>query len=203
VAAISRLNMEKGTTADQLPWNALEGYNDTVAEARSRGFEWADALAALEPQVERLHRELTDLALRAVPMRMSHRDLDPKNSAVRADGALVLFDWDNAGPTLLESELLEAATSFAGPGVDTDCCSATFDAYVRAGGRPLDFEHAAAPIAADGFGWIMLNAWRSLGHRDATPEQQTFAGAMVTQLATTWPAEVEQIRSLAAGIGPL
>lgn len=202
VAALSRLNRQKGTTADQLPWNALDAYNDTVAEARARRVGWADALADLEPQVEQLHDEFSELARLALPMWMSHRDLDPKNSAMRPDGALVLFDWDNAGPRLFESELLEAATSFAGQGteVDAGCVTATLDAYVRAGGRPLTFDHAAAPIAADGFGWIMLNAWRSLGHRDTTPEQQTFAGVMVKELAAAWPAEADRIRSAAAGL---
>jgi hypothetical protein len=200
VAELSRLNMQKGTTAEQIDWNALDAYHDTVAEAYARGFEWAAALAALEPQVERLRGELSELALRAMPMWMSHRDLDPKNSAVRADGALVLFDWDNAGPRLFESELLDAATSFAGSAVDADCFAATLDAYLRAGGRPLTFEHATAPIVADGFGWIMLNAWRSLGHRDATPEQEIFAGVMVKQLADAWPADADRMRAVASGI---
>jgi len=203
VAELSRLNMQNGTTADRLAWNALEAYDDTVAEARARGFQWAAALAALKPQVERLHDECAELARRAIPMWMSHRDLDPKNSAVRADGALVLFDWDNAGPRLFESELLDAAISFAGSQVNADCFAATLDAYRRAGGRALTFEHAASPIVADGFGWIMLNAWRSLGHRDATPEQQRFAGTMVKHLADAWPADADRIRAIAAGITPL
>ena len=42
---------------------------------------------------------------------------------------------------------------------------------------------------------MMLNAWRALGHRDVSPEQETFVGAMVEQLAATWPAEADAVRS--------
>lgn len=200
MAELSRLNVQKGSTADQLAWNALEAYDETVAEACSRGFAWGVALADLGPNVERLRRDLEDLARRAVPMLMLHRDLDPKNTATRGDGALVLFDWDNAGPRLLESELLDAALSFAGEGaaVDDQCLTATLDAYSEAGGQPVTFADAAAPTAADGFGWMMLNAWRALGHRDLSPEQATFASAMVEQLASTWPAAIDTVQSWAA-----
>jgi hypothetical protein len=200
VAELSLLELKNGSTADQLAWNALDAYEDTVTEAHTRGFTWAGALAEIQPHVERLRRDLVDLARREVPMWMSHRDIDPKNTVTRPDGVVALLDWDNAGPRLLESELLDAAISFAGEGVDIDgrCVAATMDAYRDAGGRPLTFEAAATPIAADGFSWMMFNAWRALGHRDVSPEQETFAGAMVEQLAATWPAETDAVRSWAA-----
>lgn len=101
---------------------------------------------------------------------------------------------------LFESELLSSALSVAGNGPEAadDCVFATLDAYADAGGRPLSFDDAAPPIAEGGFRWIMLNAWRSLGHRDVTPEQQTFAGALVKELVASWPAEADLVRSWAA-----
>lgn len=200
VAELSRLDVRKGTTADQLEWNAIDAYDDTVAEASSRGLDWTHALAGLRPHVERLRHDFEDLARRAIPMTVTHRDIDPKNARIRADGDVVLFDWDNAGPRLLESELLVSALSFAGTGghADENCVLSTLDAYVEAGGRPLAFADAAAPIAEGGFRWIMLNAWRSLGHRDVSPEQQAFAGSMVKQLSATWPADAERVRAWAS-----
>ena len=196
VAALAQLGVQKGSTADQLEWNALEAYDDTVAEASARHLEWADALADLRPEVERLRRDFERLARRATPMLVTHRDIDPKNAARRADGRLVLFDWDNAGPRLMESELLDAAISFAGDGlhVDEECVLATLDAHFETTGRRLSFDDAATTLVEGGFRWIMLNAWRSLGHRDVTPDQQAFAGTMVTELAATWPAEAELVR---------
>ena len=200
VAELSRLNVQKGSTANQLAWNALDAYDDTITEAASRRFPWAKDLADLRPRVERMRRDLEDLAERAAPMLMSHRDLDPKNTATDIDGAVVLFDWDNAGPRLLESELLDAALSFAddGAGVDGRCVDATLSAFIQAGGGEVTFVDAATPIAAEGFSWLMLNAWRALGHRDVSPEQEVFASGMVEQLVATWPAEVEVVLSWAA-----
>lgn len=196
VAALARFGGQQGSTADQLEWNALDAYDDTVAEASAKGFDWADALADLRPDVERLRHDFEHLARRAAPLSVTHRDIDPKNAARRVDGRLVLFDWDNAGPRLMESELLDAALSFAGDGlhIDEECVLATLDAHFDATGRRLTFEDAATTIVEGGFRWIMLNAWRSLGHRDVTADQKAFAGSMVTQLAATWPAEAELVR---------
>lgn len=203
VAQLSRLDIQKGSTADQLEWNALDAYDETVGEARSKGLDWAEALAGLRPHVERLRHDLDDLAQRAIPMTVTHRDIDPKNATTRAGGDVVLFDWDSAGPRLLESELLDSALSFAANGLQPDekCVFSTLDAYVDAGGRPVAFDDAATPIAEGGFHWIMLNAWRSLGHREVGPEQEAFAGSMVEQLAATWPRDAERVRTWARRAG--
>jgi len=199
VAALARLNVRRGTTEDQLAWNALDAYDETVAEADSTGAGWAPTLAALEPHVAELRRESVDLAGRALPMMVMHRDIDPKNAATRPDGAVALFDWDYAGPRLIACELLDAALSFAGPSADADegCVLSTVDAYNENGGPTLDFSDAAAPLAEEGFRWIMLNAWRALGHRGVSGDERDFAAAVVQDLAPTWPTSVAAERGWA------
>jgi hypothetical protein len=203
VAALADLGVQKGSTADQLEWNALDAYDDTVAEATAKGLDWAPDLADLRPHVDRLRHDFADLARRAIPLSVTHRDIDPKNTARHTNGDVALFDWDNAGPRLIESELLDAALSFAGDGlhIDEACVLATLDASVDATGRRHDFAYAPTTLVESGFRWIMLNAWRSLGHRDVTPEQQAFAGSMVTTLAGRWPVEAELLRQWATRAG--
>jgi hypothetical protein len=132
-------------------------------------------------------------------MTVAHRDVDPKNALTGAGQEVVLVDWDYAGPRLIAAELLDAALSFAGGPVDIDeaCVLATVDAYGYADGPEISFADAAAPIIEEGFRWIMLNAWRCLGHRGVTAEQQDFAGTVVRTLAPSWPASVSGTREWA------
>ncbi len=148
--------------------------------------DWAPLLGELHPQVVALRRDFTGLAARAKPMIVTHRDIDPKNASLMPDGKVALFDWDYAGPRLLATELLDAAISFAGGPVDVDetCVYAAVDAYLDVGGSPVSFDHAVAPLVEEHFRWIMLNAWRSLGHRGVPRVQQEFAGKLVLELGT-------------------
>lgn len=189
VADLVRLGLHKGTTADQLPWNAIDAFEETVEEASRKGLDWAESLGDLRPCLAKLRDDFVELAARAVPTSILHRDLDPKNTVVRADGEIALLDWDYAGPRVIASELLDAALSFAGGPVDADeaCVLATIDSYLDSGGAPVSWGDAAPPLVEEGFRWIMLNAWRCLGHRSVSPEQQSFAGSMVRGLATRWP----------------
>lgn len=192
VAALAQLDVQGGTTADRLPWNALDAYDDTVAEAMSKRLDWAHALAELRPFVTKLREDFIDLADRAKPTAVVHRDIDPKNTSLRIDNEVALFDWDYAGPRLIASELLDAALSFAGGVLDVEaaCFLATIDSYRESGGPPVDFSDAAPPLIEEGFRWIMLNAWRCLGHRGVSPEQESFAASVVRALAPTWPDSV-------------
>lgn len=199
VASLARLGVDGGTSATQLPWNALDAYDDTVGEAASKGLGWASTLADLRPNVVRLRRDFADLSQRAAPMRVLHRDIDPKNTSVRADNEVALFDWDYAGPRLLATEVLDAALSFAGGPLvaEESCVLAAVDGYRGSDGPPVNFIDAAAPLIEEGFRWIMLNAWRCLGHRGVSAEQRTFAGSLVETIAATWPDADAAIRTWA------
>lgn len=199
VAGLARLGFHHGTTADQLPWNALDAYDDTVDEAASEGMDWAQALAALRPHVAELRDDFVDLAHRATPTMLMHRDLDPKNASLRPDGQVALFDWDYAGPRLLASELLGAALSFAGGplAAEEGCVRACVEAYRKSSALPVDFSDAAAPLIEERFRWTMLNTWICLGHRGASPEQQAFAGSLVRSLAPGWPESAFATRTWA------
>ncbi|MDQ1444006.1 MAG: hypothetical protein QOI20_470 [Acidimicrobiaceae bacterium] len=187
VAKLVNLDVPGGSTRTDLAWNALEAYEATVTEAKARRLDWAPLLADLRSGVDQLRAQFDELADRDLPMLFLHRDLDPRNTARGADGELVVFDWDYAGPRLVASELLTAALSFAGGAADGDdqCVVATFDSYL-ATAAPVDFRGAAPPLAEEAFRWMMLNAWRALGHRGASPEQAEFAGSLVRSLASTW-----------------
>ncbi len=205
VAELARLDVQHGTTADQLAWNALDAYDDTVDEARSMGLDWAHVLAALGPLLAELREDLVDLARRARPMEFVHRDLDPKNSSFRPDGRVALFDWDYAGPGLLASELLGAALSFAGGphAAEEGCLIATVEAYQASGAPAVDFIDAEALLNEVSFSWIMLNAWHGLGHRGASPAQQAFAGSLVRDLAPRWPESVMATKTWARRLADL
>ncbi|HEX3816216.1 MAG TPA: phosphotransferase [Mycobacteriales bacterium] len=81
---------------------------------RSAGQKWNARLRALTRLVEQATEELSKLRDARHPMISSHRDLDPKNAVVDADGRVGLLDWDYAGAVVPAGELVEAATSFCG-----------------------------------------------------------------------------------------
>lgn len=199
VADLARLGIHTGTTADQLPWNAIDAFEETVEEAGEKGMDWANSLGGLRPLVTTLREEFVALAARAVSTAVMHRDFDPKNTLVQVDRKIALLDWDYAGPRLVASELLDAALSFAGGpvGADEACVLAAVEAYLDAGGPPLIWSDAAPPLVEEGFRWIMLNAWRCLGHRGVSPEQQSFAGSLLRGLISEWPESVRATRAWA------
>jgi hypothetical protein len=201
VAALSALRFRSpGTTADHLPWNALDAFDDTVAEAHDRSLSWAADLQSLRPGVTRLRSEFRELASRGTALAFAHRDFDPKNAGTTPDGSVVLFDWDYAGPRLAASELLDVAISFAGgpESLERDCITATFESYRQNGGTPVHFGDAAPVIVEESFRWLMLNAWRAMGHRNVTEEQADFANSLVPELARKWPSSAEAVYRLAA-----
>jgi hypothetical protein len=194
---LAQLNVEGGTTAHHLSWNALDAYDETVAESTATRQDWAHALGELRPDVRQVRKDFIDLAGRAEPMVVMHHDINPKNTAVHADNAITLFDWDYAGPRLVATELLGAALSFAGGPLATDeeCLLATIATYRESGGPPVRFNDAAATLAEESLRWIMLNAWRCLGHRGVSREEQASAGSVVRDLTPAWSDSVAAVRT--------
>ena len=135
----------------------------------------------------------------AVPTAVMHRDFDPKNTLTGVQGEIVLLDWDYAGSRLLASELLDAALFFArGPAVaDEACVLAALEGYVESGGPPVLWSLAAPPLVEEGFRWIMLNAWRCLGHRGVSSEQRSFVCSLLQGLISGWPESIAATRAWA------
>ena len=213
VAAIAALGLDGGTSTSCAASDALNAYEATVAEAKRQGAGWADELDRLKPLVEELRADLADLAGRAEPLLIMHRDVDPKNASMRADGAVALFDWDYSGPVLPGAELLGAALSFARrgggaeplhragrPQVNEAYLAATLDAYERVAGHLPDMTGAAAPRVEEGFRWLMLNARRALGWEPATPDQAKRAEPVVTSMCSDWPRGAAAVRAWASRI---
>jgi len=101
-----------GGDSSQLRSPDIDRWDRAVRDASQQRFSWAQQLADLTPVIRGLGADLELLRGERRPMRVSHRDFDPKNAVVDSTGRLVITDWDNAGPVLAEAELIIAATSF-------------------------------------------------------------------------------------------
>ena len=168
LGVVHSLQLPGGDSAD-LQAVDLARWRDAVTLARSASVPWADDLAALTPLVEDLAARVDQLRAARLPMRRSHRDLDPKNAVVRPDGRVALTDWDYAGPVLPGVELVVAASSFAGPHPDgteqRHLVREFVAAYRRAGGdaEPPDTLAMAAEFAE--VGWLLRNVEGCLSPR--------------------------------------
>lgn len=121
-------------------------------------FPHARAFRGLGRLILAARRDLDALRAARTPLLCSHRDLDPKNAVVRADGRIALMDWDYAGPVVAGGELVEAAYSFCG--LEVELVQAFVESYVDAGGpvrqvSPLDTAAQKADID-----WLMRNVER-------------------------------------------
>jgi len=112
LGALHALHMPGGDSS-QLSSPDMDRWDRAVRGASGQRFSWAGEFAALTPILRSLATDLELLRSERRPMRISHRDFDPKNAVVDAAGRLVVTDWDNAGPVSAEAELVIAATSFA------------------------------------------------------------------------------------------
>jgi Ser/Thr protein kinase RdoA (MazF antagonist) len=117
----------------------------TLADAAAAaGAVWAGRLA------DRL-TTLPDLTAAVGPadpaeMILCHRDLHPENVLADTDGAFVVVDWDNLGPSTPGREVARVLFEWFcdDSTIDLDAMGATYAAYRREGGpgritRPADF----------------------------------------------------------------
>jgi serine/threonine protein kinase len=161
-----------------------------VQKAHRRRLGWADQLAALTPLVTGLAADLERLRQQRRPMRISHRDYDPKNVVVDTAGQLVITDWDYAGPVLADVELLVAATSFA----DTDTDVATFiTAYRSAGGDATGADPLAMTAEAADLDWLLRNLEACTTGADSVDTREHYATA--ADLITTFPTNLAAMRA--------
>ena len=147
------LGVPGGDTRD-LPGPDLDRWDRATVRSAAADLPWAATMAAIRPLLTELADRIRELRERRRPMRISHRDFDPKNAVLDPTGRLVLTDWDYAGPVLPGVELVTAAASFA----RTDDQLAEFAAAYRAAGGDAEpagaSELAVEPADLD---WILRN----------------------------------------------
>lgn len=143
-----------GGDSSALPGVDTERWQRGVTGALDAAFPWAPAMADLTPLVQELASDVEDVRSHRRPLRISHRDFDPKNAVVDHDGQLVITDWDFAGPILAEVEVIVAATSFA----DTDAGVLQFvEAYEEAGGDAGPADAQLMAVEAGELDWLLRN----------------------------------------------
>ncbi len=187
-----------GDTA-QLPVFDVDRWERAVrAAARSR-IEWAGLLADLTPLVEDLNADVDPVRAQRRPMRVSHRDYDPRNAVVDQADRLVITDWDHAGPVLPGVELVTAATSF---GTNDAEVAAFVHSYREAGGNATAADPLAMAVEAVDLDWLLRNveacldsdpATCSVEHHTARTLIETFPGAV--EALRSWPARLSAASS--------
>jgi Ser/Thr protein kinase RdoA (MazF antagonist) len=173
LGVIHGLARPDGDTGQLAPVD-LRRWHQAIRE--SAGYEWNKRLRALTQLVERAAADLSLLRNARHPMISSHRDLDPKNAVVGADGRVGLLDWDYAGPVVPGGELVESATSFCG---DNPTLIAEFVQAYRTAGGPVDrIDPLDTAVQRADIDWLLRNvercdsadpAEREIGRR-LTPE---------------------------------
>ena len=136
---LGRLHAAAPVTADRpSPWYTTMPAAATWDELvdRAQGQPWRAGLAARRPDLQ-----WYDDLVRAVgpgdgPFVVGHRDLNPDNVLLGADGFLSAIDWEDAGPTDRARELAMVLVQWhvEGPVVDEDAVRETVAAYRAAGG---------------------------------------------------------------------
>lgn len=184
------LRMPGGDTA-QLEGVDLDRWRRTVAAAAGAGIAWAPGLAALTPLVEEQAAWIIELRTLRRPMRMSHRDVDPKNAVRRADGSVALTDWDYAGPLLAEVELVVAAVSFAGGLLDADerLVREFVTAYRSVGGDAGAADSLAMCVESVGdVEWLLRNVEACITPTLDIADRQRLATELIDTFPRRWHA---------------
>ena len=120
------------------------------------------AIAELEAYVVEAHADITSLLL-------GHRDADQKNFMRTPDGALLLVDWDAAGPVHPRHDLANHALVWAGVHAqepDRAAARAYVEGYRRESGMAESFRLTdLAELVALRLGWLEFNVHRALGEQ--------------------------------------
>jgi hypothetical protein len=146
------------------------GEGDPAAAAKLLATIHAAASPRWEPQdpgwtADRWGKDLGELARRVAPppgpvlVVDSHRDLDRKNTLLRADGTLVALDWDAAGPVAAVHEAAGLALDWSGG--DPVGFARAVRVYTGRGGVPVPADPwiFGGWVAAQG-GWLDYHAPR-------------------------------------------
>lgn len=136
-------------------------------------FDWAWQYRAMLSDVAAIEALVSAARTDAAPAVMSHRDADAKNVMRTPEGALLLVDWDQAGPVAPQQEAASLALRWGGVVLGEPSPAvvhAFLDGYRAAGGhldvfRPAD----CAGFLNAMLGWYELNARRALGESPHGP----------------------------------
>lgn len=189
LGSLHALNLPGGDTS-QLHRLDAGRWHRAVRAAAERGFAWAQPMATLTPLVQGLAADLEDLRAQRRPMRISHRDFDPKNAVVDPTGRLVITDWDYAGPVLAEAELIIAATSFA----NTEAGLREFvAAYREAGGDAGPADPLVMTVEAADLDWLLRNAEACTRADPADDLEQRYQTA--SDLIDSFEADLARLRA--------
>ena len=170
LARIHRLSMTTEVGATE----ALRVFGDehwrTLAERAGRaGADWAPELRRLLPALAELEAYLASAHDDSTPLLLSHRDSDMKNFLRTPVGALLLVDWDAAGPVNPRHDLANHALVWAGVHLgdpDVAVVRAFVEAYRRAAGPNERFQPTdLAELVSLRLGWFDFNVRRALGER--------------------------------------
>ena len=212
VARIHALGMAAGVTAREALRIEGEAYWRTLAlRAEAQRAPWTDDLRAYLPVIAEAEAYIAAAHADRLPLLLGHRDADKKNFVRAPDGALLLVDWDAAGPVHPRHDLANTALTWAGAHLgepDPALLRAFFDGYRAAGGAPHVFAASdLAEMLATNLRWVDFIARRALAVPDArgrAPAHAAVAGALrrgklrrFLASAGRWARLVEEARGAA------
>lgn len=200
VAVLHGLRLPGGDTS-QLPGLDVARWSRAVETSRNARAAWVEELAGLGPTLEEIDRRRSALRGTLRAMWGGHRDLDPKNAVIGADGSVVLTDWDFAGPVLPWVEVVDAAVSFAGGwlAADTAVVDAFLHTYLAAGRRPEPVAPEMVAASSVDLDWLLRNVERSLS--SACDEERTLGERIASELIQSFPASVAAMEAWARHAG--
>jgi Ser/Thr protein kinase RdoA (MazF antagonist) len=202
LGVLHALRLDGGDTSG-LPPVELDRWHKAAADAARANLCWARQVSGLTPLVEEVADQVEQVRRAALPMRLSHGDLDPKNAVIRPDGRVALTDWDYAGPVLPDVELVVAATSFAGgvSSADVDLVRDFVHAYRDAGGDATPTDPGRTVVEAGKIDWMLRNIEAAL--RPAPDENTAMREATALALIATFADNTDRLRDWATRIPAL
>lgn len=199
LGSLHALKQHGGNSSQLAPFDRAR-WDRAVQRARAQDLGWAEGLADLTPLVDDLAVALDLLRDQRLPMLISHRDYDPKNSVIDTSGRLVITDWDYAGPVLPGVELIVGATSFA----TTDRQVVAFvESYCSVAGDLPQADPLAMTAEVSDLDWLLRNVEACIrgglcpgGAQYATAESLISSLPDDVATARSWPRRVADLLSV-------
>lgn len=142
-------------------------WRSVAGRASSAGADWAREFRLVLPAITELETYIAAAHNDPTPLLLSHRDSDKKNFLRASSGALILVDWDAAGPVNPRHDVANEALVWAGVHLgdpDPDLARAFVDSYRRTAGMDERFQPTdLAELVSVRLGWLDFNLRRALG----------------------------------------